>query len=153
MNYLIYKATLNNKVYIGKTKNIEDRKKKHLSHSKVKSTNSKFYRAIEKYGFENIKWEIIYETDDLEDINKMEIFFINKYNSVKDGYNISTGGDGGDTISNNPERINIIKKRLITNGKDIENYVEMTDEIKRSIINKIVCLFSIFIIQKFNITI
>jgi group I intron endonuclease len=136
MNYLIYKATLNNKVYIGKTKNIEERKKRHLLHSKIKPTNSKFYRAIEKYGFENTKWEIIYETDDLEDINKMEIFFIDKYNSIKDGYNISTGGEGGDTISNNPERNNIIKKQLITKGKDIDKYVEITDEIKCSIIDE-----------------
>jgi hypothetical protein len=44
------------------------------------------------------------KSKDFNDLNKKEIEFIIKYDSIKNGYNTSTGGDGGDTISNNPRR-------------------------------------------------
>jgi hypothetical protein len=34
---------------------------------------------------------------------------IEKLNAINEGYNISLGGDGGDTISNNPKKREIAK--------------------------------------------
>lgn len=106
---VIYKAEFpNGKVYIGKSKDYESRKKGH-QYSVNHKGSTKMKRAISKYGFESIKWEVIFETDDKFLLSDMQIFYIKEYDSVKNGYNISTGGDGGDTISNNENRLEIIK--------------------------------------------
>lgn len=132
--FVIYKAEFpNGKVYIGKTKDFDDRKIKH-SYS-TRYYNTKLTNAIKKYGFESIKWDIIFETDDPELINKKESELIIKYDSIKNGYNISTGGDGGDTISNNPRRLDIIRQQLKSKGYEDSNYVEISDIISKSIVD------------------
>jgi hypothetical protein len=133
--FVIYKAEFpNGKVYIGKSKDFDSRKIKHSYSNRY--YNTKLTKAINKYGFESIKWEIIYETDDVSLINQMEKEFIIEYDSIKNGYNISTGGDGGDTISNNPRRLDIIKQQLKSKGYDSDNYyIEISDIISKSIID------------------
>lgn len=132
--FVIYKAEFpNGKVYIGKSKDFDSRKIKH-SYS-TRYYNTKLTNAINKYGFDSIKWEIIFETEDINIINKKEIEFISKYDSIKNGYNTSTGGDGGDTISNNPRRLDIIKQQLTSKGYDSDSYyIEISDIISKSII-------------------
>lgn len=97
--YYIYKATnkINNKIYIGKTNNLERRIKEHQN--KKNQTNCLFYRAIKKYGIKNFDWKII---DIIEDnkANEREKYWINYYNSYyknknSNGYNMTIGGDGG----------------------------------------------------------
>lgn len=132
--FVIYKAEFpNGKVYIGKSKDFDSRKIKH-SYS-TRYYNTKLTNAINKYGFDSIKWEIIFETEDINIINQKEIEFISKYDSIKNGYNTSTGGDGGDTISNNPRRLDIIKQQLTSKGYDSDSYyIEISDIISKSII-------------------
>lgn len=126
--FVIYKAEFpNGKVYIGKSKDFDSRKIKH-SYS-TRYYNTKLTNAINKYGFDSIKWEIIFETEDINIINQKEIEFISKYDSIKNGYNTSTGGDGGDTISNNPRRLDIIKQQLKSKGYDSDNYYVDISEI------------------------
>ena len=93
--YTIYKALnkINNKVYIGFDSNWPHRKNSHKCYYKSKDT--KFYRAIKKYGWENFKWVIIYQSKDkLHTLKEMETHFITEYNSFKKGYNSTFGGDG-----------------------------------------------------------
>jgi group I intron endonuclease len=102
---LIYKITnlINDKIYIGKQK----------------SNNENYYgsgvlikRAIKKYGIEKFKKDIIEECFDYDTLNQREIYWINFYKSTEKniGYNITQGGEFGDTLTNNPNREAIIEK-------------------------------------------
>lgn len=97
--YVVYKATntINNKIYVGATKDLKRRIREHKSHSK--HGGNKFYDAICMYGFENFTFEVLYESDNKEDIFEKEIYYINKLNSLNDevGYNQANGGIGGKT--------------------------------------------------------
>lgn len=84
---------VNNKKYVGITgqKRIWDRWRSDGSGYKTQI----FWRAIEKYGWENFDHIILYEgLSEQEAINK-EMELIQKYNTTdpKNGYNISEGGD------------------------------------------------------------
>jgi group I intron endonuclease len=153
---VIYKAEFpNGKVYIGKSKNFESRKKSHYYNSYYLNSNpTKIKRAINKYGFENISWTILFSTTDESLINEKEKEYIIIYDSIKNGYNISNGGDGGDTISNNDKKYDIIKKQLKSKGINPEEYVIITDDLKYSIIDDYVKnIFSIkAIVRKYNIS-
>jgi group I intron endonuclease len=54
----------------------------------------KIYNAIKKYGWENVQHEVLAFNLDLNDANRVEQELIEKYNSIDNGYNISTGGGG-----------------------------------------------------------
>jgi len=110
---IIYKATnkLNNKIYIGQTiKTLTERKKSHQASAKHNSKYH-FHNAIRKYGFENFNWEILKKgITNKKQLDKLEIKYIKDYNSIKIGYNISTGGGGGDTLTNHPNKKEIFEK-------------------------------------------
>lgn len=97
MIYTIYKATcsVNGKVYIGFDSNWPNRRKIHESSSKNSDNSCKFYRAIRKYGIEKFQWEVLYTSTDKEyTLNVMEPHFISEFDSFKNGYNSTVGGDG-----------------------------------------------------------
>lgn len=99
---LIYKVKniINKKIYIGKTTNtLQERKKSHEKKAKYKP-KTHFHRALKKYGNDNFEWEILQTANNAEDLNQLEQTYIKKYNSYKEGYNMTNGGEGGDTISN-----------------------------------------------------
>lgn len=96
---IIYKLTFpNNKVYIGKTtQEFKVRMYQHKGHSYDKTHseyNTRVGRAIRRYGWENIKKEIICTTLN-EFINMTEEYFIDYFNSTnkKIGYNILEKSD------------------------------------------------------------
>jgi group I intron endonuclease len=119
----IYRATntINGKVYIGFTTHRPSRRINNHKHrsSTLTELNNKFYNAIRKYGWESFVWEIIYQSKDIDHTHHvMETYFINEHNSYNQGYNSTSGGDGGDFSNlsstmkaiwdNDPDR----KKRL-----------------------------------------
>lgn len=88
----IYKITNpKGKIYIGRSINIFKRWSEHKYESK-----SLIYRSINKYGFENHKFEIIEQLNTLDNdkLNELEIYYIQKYDStnVKIGLNLCKGG-------------------------------------------------------------
>lgn len=91
MFYTIYKVTniINKKVYIGKhqTKNLDDGYMGSGKHLK---------RAIEKYGIDNFKKEILFVFDNESDMNAKEASLVTK-DFVKEStnYNLCPGGHGG----------------------------------------------------------
>lgn len=89
---LIYKATnkINGKAYIGYTKTtLSKRIQNHKSDAKRKSFP--FQNAILKYGIDGFNWEILKEDASIQD----EVHFIQQYQTIKNGYNISLGGETG----------------------------------------------------------
>jgi group I intron endonuclease len=96
---------LNGKIYIGKDKNNNP---KYLGSGKL------LRLAIEKYGLNNFVKEILEDgLLTIEELNKREIHWISYYNSHDKsiGYNITLGGDGGDTLSNHPNKKTIAEKK------------------------------------------
>lgn len=67
-------------------------------------------QAIKKYGKDNFKKIILEECSNLKELAEREIYWIEHENAISNGYNIAKGGNGGDTISKNPNRDEIIKK-------------------------------------------
>lgn len=93
MSYSVYKLTApNGKVYIGITS--RDPKIRWNSGNGYKY-NKHFYDAIQKYGWKNIKKDVLYSGLSQEDAYRLEIELISKYksNDREFGYNKSSGGE------------------------------------------------------------
>ncbi len=95
----IYKIinNINNKIYVGQTKrSVHERWQQHIKSSRYNyctDYSTKIHRAIRKYGIKNFSIFII-ETCDILLLNEREQYWINFYNSIDDGYNITKGGNG-----------------------------------------------------------
>lgn len=102
--YLVYKHTSpSNKVYIGITsKTAEERWSCGYGYRK----NDHFNKAIQKYGWKNIKHEILYENLSREEAEQKEKELIAFYNSNNRnyGYNNDNGGLSGDSIKTEEEK-------------------------------------------------
>ena len=121
----IYKITnlINHKIYIGKDT---------TSDPNYFGSGLLIKRSISKYGIYNFIKEVIDETDDYLELSKKEIYWISEYDSTKReiGYNISSGGDGGDTLSNHPE-LDLIKEKISKNNpKTGKTYEDAFVEVK-----------------------
>ena len=97
VSFCIYMHTniITGKQYIGLTsKGIEKRWKSHIAFAK-KHNKYYFHRAINKYGIDSWKHEILEDNiKNIEDANMLEKFYINKYDTFNNGYNSTIGGDG-----------------------------------------------------------
>ena len=138
----IHKNKINGKCYVGQT----TQKPKHrwgINGVKYKDS-PKFYRAIEKYGwnnFDHIVLPTIYHTQD--ELNQAEIEIIQDMDSIKNGYNISLGGQIGvknqeyiDSVSKEISQYdmngNLIKTWL--SGKEIKRVLDVCDStIRRAV--------------------
>ena len=112
----IYKVTNkeNGKVYIGQTTQpFEVRKAQH------EYGHGTFYfgNALKKYDFD---WEIIKECSSIDELNKMEEYFIKKYKSniKKFGYNLRSGGDNSLHSDRTKKKMSIAQQNMNDETKE-----------------------------------
>ena len=157
---VIYKAKnmCNNKCYIGKTKNLIQRKRSHKKDTSInRCKNNIFHNAIRKYSWNNFEWEILKECDDELMLNLMETFMImvHKSHISENGYNMTWGGEGGNLWTNNPHKEETRKKlslssrgnksftgkkhsnetkiKMSISAKGLKKGIKLTEEHKRKI--------------------
>jgi group I intron endonuclease len=114
---VIYKTTnlINGKFYVGKdARNLNC----YLGSGKL------LKKAIKKYGKNNFVKEILEVCDNLIDLEEREKYWIKELDSIKNGYNLTEGGTGGNTFTNNSNKEEIRDK--LKNRKH-------TEETKRKI--------------------
>ena len=144
---VIYKYTSpSGKVYIGQTINEKSRKQGHKKSIDNPKCNTRFKRALIKYGYDNFQYEVIIKfnpTDDLlrlkRVLNKLEERYIKIYNSSHPefGYNLTTGGESflhseeskekmKENTLNRPEewreKLSELKKKELEENKE-ESYI------------------------------
>lgn len=124
-NYIIYVHInkINQKIYIGQTRQSINRRFRHNGEGYQKCT--RFYSAIQKYGWDNFEHIILFENLSLEEANEIEKYLIKKYDTTNPnfGYNINTGGNGFNAFSG--EIISLKNKEKWENGQydNIKNAV------------------------------
>lgn len=97
---IIYKVynKITNKYYVGQTtRSIKERMSEHYLNAK-NGTKNHFYNALRAYNRDNFEWSevcFIYDQN-IENLHKrldeLEIYFIRRYNSFRNGYNSTEGG-------------------------------------------------------------
>ena len=83
---------INNKKYIGQSANIKERWR---CNGKNYFASIKFFRAIQKYGWDNFDHIIIKQNLFRHEADQLEKELIKKYDTINNGYNIKTGGSRG----------------------------------------------------------
>ena len=125
-NYgIIYKFTckITGKSYVGQT--TKNRLKTRINRHKTCNLNLHFYNARDKYGWDNFEFSIIEDHISLDEkdlLNNREIYWIEYYDSFRNGYNSTKGGDGGNTYEKKSEdELLKIKKKLSEASKGDKN--------------------------------
>lgn len=89
-NYCVYEHVFpNGKKYIGISCDAEKR----WRNGKGYETQGKIANAIKRYGWENVKHNIIVDGISKEQAQTLEQYLIAELNTIKGGYNTSIGGD------------------------------------------------------------
>ena len=125
----IYKIQnlINGKIYIGQSIHIKARFNAHKSEARNGNTRP-LYNAIRKYGVENFSFEIIEECSK-EKLNEREIYWIKKYDSFHNGYNLTPGGS-------EPYKVDIdLIYSLWDDGKSMKEIAEIANIGKTSVYN------------------
>ena len=132
MKGIIYKATSpSGKVYIGQTTCTLDKRKRghfHKAFNKNAVTyNTKFAKAIRKYGPDAFAWTILYDNTPQENLSKLEKKEVFEHNSYYEGYNSTRGGKGSTGVKFSDEaRKNISEsKRGANNPKAKLNWIKV----------------------------
>lgn len=94
---IYYIQSPSGKGYVGKTDNFEERMK---GHQKISTKCTLLKRAIDKYGWDNMKVTILLKCK-LEDMPYYEQLMVDAYDTFgPNGYNCTTGGEKNKIISN-----------------------------------------------------
>jgi len=124
---IIYKALnkINGKCYVGQSAyDLNHRIYGHIAEVNRNSAQI-IHKAIRKYGMQAFEWSIIDEADSKEVLNEKEIYWIKTLNTmVPTGYNMSYGGEAGNTSERSEES----NKKTSETQKGISKH---TEEFKR----------------------
>ena len=120
-NYILYKHTCpNGKVYIGITGMPFERRCGKDGRGYAK--NPLFSKAIQKYGWQNIRHEILYRglTKAQAERKEIELIAEHKSNQREHGYNVSSGGESG-TAGVKMDLLTRIKMSEAHKGKNLSD--------------------------------
>jgi len=125
--HIIYKLIFpNNKIYIGQTIDFDRRMNEYKNKSNNKKYNIVVYKAIRKYGWDNVKQEIMF-TVPTEFVNELETVMIAEHNATnkKFGYNILEIGRSTIGFRHSEKTKNRIREQKIG--------ISRSDEIRKKI--------------------
>jgi group I intron endonuclease len=123
----IYKIiSPNGKTYVGKSINIEERFKSYQYEGRRKN-QLKLNNSIKKYGLENHVFELLEECSEF-DLNKREIYWIDKLDTVKNGLNLMYGGQGG----KQSQEVKDKKSKTMTGRKASEETKQKMSQAKKN---------------------
>lgn len=118
----------NNKFYIGSSKNLDKRWLVHLYNlRKNKHINVYLQRSFNKYGEDSFTFEVL-EICDIAYILIREQFYMDTLGACDSGFNIARKSLGGDNITNNPNKEDIVRR---IKSKISQNLKLMSDDEKR----------------------
>lgn len=102
--------------YVGQSIQLQER----YNHHKREwvSGTTKFYKAIQQFGWENFSYEIL-EYCSAEELNEKERYWIDYFDSYKNGYNHNVGGSNKNSI----DRKKVYE--LWDQGKTIKEIIEI----------------------------
>jgi hypothetical protein len=101
MSIGIYKITnlLNNKTYVGQSVDIEKRWSTHRAElNNNYHCNTYLQNAWNKYGEDNFDFSVIEECN-IDQLNQREIYWVSRYDSYENGYNLTSGGGNTESFS------------------------------------------------------
>lgn len=132
--YLI-KNLINNKVYIGSTKDVKSRKANHFSQLNSNThKNLHLQRSFNKYGRNNFSFHILEYLNSENDLYKKEAIWINNFNSLnyKFGYNKQNIDLDSSKIKLNLNQINALKEK---GKKEMtkEKLEKMNEKVRRKV--------------------
>lgn len=118
--FKIYKIQFpNGKVYIGQSVNYKNRWREHLREA-AKGNDLKIYRAMRKYNITIEAFSIIEDNITSQDeANSKEIYYIKEFNSIKNGYNTTKGGQCGNGLYGESHPNHILTDNQITEIREI----------------------------------
>lgn len=124
-NYKVYihRNKINGKVYIGITKQKPENR---WRNGKGYKQNIKFYRAIEKYGWNNFEHIVLVDNLTAEQAGQIEKALIVQFDSIKNGYNIDNGGS---TTNHSQETIEKMRKSMLgkKHTEDTKNKISVAN--------------------------
>ena len=130
----IYKITnkISGKSYIGQSNDIERRFKEHQQKGTV--SRIPLDAAIQKYGKDAFTYEVIEECL-VEELNDKEQYYIQLYDTMKNGYNCNEGGNQQSIGTNNgrskltEQDVIIIRTAYAEHKKQQEVYQQFSNKI------------------------
>ena len=146
--WTIYKITnkINGKIYVGQTSRpVEQRWQEHKNGKTNKAHTSPLTRAINKYGWENFKTEVIETVNSAEEANIQEQYWIEYYHCAipkygkNCGYNLTLGGEGTKTITD------IQKQAILQLWEQQNNITQISNKthIDRHVISEVLTQFGV----------
>lgn len=129
---VIYKITnlINGKMYIGQTTETLEQRIEWHRNSMVSNVNTHIYNAMRKYGWDNFKFEEIVHTDDKDVLDELEMYYIQKYDTYRNGYNMTPGGDS------NPMFSEEVSKKHDAKMRSPEVRKKISDSMKQSYVDR-----------------
>ena len=155
----IYKITndINNKSYIGlTTTTVKQRWSKHIRN--YKTVDYTLYKAMRKHGAEHFSVQTIEQCDN-ECLNERERYYIDLYDTYRNGYNETRGGEGntlydrneiyalwddGYSVGSIAEQVGSVRSSVYSVLLDYDNY-SLNESLRRrnERLNKKVCQFNL----------